>query len=403
MLKTLGRVVVVIAAFLGGACLTLAQEPPVTQAPPPIDFPEWKLVARTDRQIEYSLQFPSAYATKYPENNVVPVRVILPGQAARPVPCVIALHYWGATDQRVERALAGELTRHGVGAILMTLPYHLSRTPAGMKSGEMALQPDPAALIANMTQSIWDVRRTVDWIQTQPELDHTRIGIAGTSLGAVVATLAYAVEPRLTNAAFVLGGVDLAGLIWGSSRTVRERDELRGRGFTESKLRTALEPIEPLRYLSRRITGESFVVAARYDTVIPKGSTDALIAALPNPKVLWVDTGHYGGFFVERRLLREVGAFFGAVFNGRDYAPPSRIYAPTIRLGAMWASATNFDLVAGLDLLRFDRRGEGFASLLVSPRGPRLFVGRKIQSNVSVGFVASRAKIGFGIFWSTVL
>jgi dienelactone hydrolase len=397
------KAVIMLCALLLGACLTLAQEPQVLQAPPAISFADWKEVDRTNQSIEYTVSFPSAMQTPYPANNTVPLRILMPAQATGPVPVVIALHYWGTRDLKVERALAAELNRHNVAAVLITLPYHLSRTPPGFQSGELALEPDPELLIGMMNQSIWDVRRTLDWINSRSEFDHSKIGIEGSSLGAVVAVLAYAVDQRLLNATFVLGGVDIANIIWESSRTVREREMLRRKGFTEDRLRKALSPIEPLNYLKNRTTGSTFVVGANYDTVVPHGSTEKLIDALQKPKVLFVDTGHYGGVFVQRRLLREVGNFFGTDFGGKEFVPPTRIYAPTLRLGGVVNTISGFDLVAGLDLFKFDHRGDGFASILISPRGPELFVGRRIDSRISFGGIATRRRLGVGLFWSTVL
>lgn len=392
-----------VCALLLGACFTLAQEPEVAQPPPPISFPDWKEVDRNDTQIEYTVSFPSAMVTEYEVNNTVPLRVLVPAGVTEPMPAVIVLHYWGTRDLKVERALAAELNRHKIAAVLLTLPYHLARTPAGYKSGQLALRPDPKFLISNMTQSVWDVRRTLDWMATRPEFDANRSGIAGSSLGAIVATIAYGVEPRFTAAAFVLGGADVAHMIWNSSRTVREREQLRRDGYTEDRLRKALEPIEPLNYLSRRQSGHAFVLAATYDTVIPRRSTDALIGALNNPQKMFVDTGHYGGIFVQRRLLREVGNFYSAVYAGKDFVAPTKVYAPTLRIGGIANTISGFDLAAGIDLIKFDRRGDGFASFLITPRGPELFIGRKIDTRISFGAIGTRRTVGVGLFWSTVL
>lgn len=392
-----------LCALLLGACLTLAQEAQVAQPPPAITFPDWKEVDRSASQIEYTVSFPSAMQTPYPANNTVPLRVLVPAQAQGPVPAVIILHYWGTRDLKVERALGSELNRHGIAAVLVTLPYHLSRTPPGYKSGELALEPDPDLVIQNLTQSVWDVRRTIDWIQSRPEFSRDKVGIAGASLGAVVAILTYGIDERITDACFALGGVDIAHIIWNSSRTVREREMMRRRGYTEDKLRTALEPVEPLPYVKARKGGKTFVIGANFDTVVPRGSTDELVKALDNPKTLFVDTGHYGGIFVERRLLREEGNFFASEFGGKDFMPPSKIYAPTVRIGGLANTATGFDLAIGLDLVKFDHRGDGFATFMITPRGAALFVGRRIDSRISFGAIGTRRKVGAGLFWSTVL
>jgi hypothetical protein len=106
---------------------------------------------------------------------------------------------------------------------------------------------------------------------------------------------------------------------------------------------------------------------------------------------------------VEKRLLREVGNFFGSEFGGKDFVPPTRIYAPTVRIGGIANTATGFDLAAGIDLIKFDRRGDGFGSLLLTPRGVGAFIGRRIDTRISFGILGTRRRIGIGLFWSAVL
>ncbi len=382
---------------------TLAQPVDITQAPPTFVFPNWKEVDAGEETIEYSLSFPSAVSTSYEENNTVHLKVFMPADAKGPIPVVLVLHYWGASDLRPERALAQELNRRGIAAALITLPYHLERTPKGRRSGDMAIEPDPERLKLTTLQSVWDTRRALDFLTSRPEFDPGRIGISGTSLGALIASLTFGIDSRVASATFLLGGADFAHILWNSSRVVQQRELLRRRGFTEAKLREALAPIEPLTYLKKRDGGTSFVVGARYDTVVPQQSTQNLIDALENPKVLWLDTGHYGGIFVQRRLMREVAAFFGSQFGGDAYTPPMRLYAPTFRVGLKADAPTGFDVAIGIDVLRFDRRGEGFASFLVTPRGPGLFIGRKITPVLSLGFTLRPKTGAIGIFWSTVL
>jgi dienelactone hydrolase len=116
------------------------------------------------------------------------------------VPVVLITHYWGARDLRAEVSLATELAQLGIGSAIMSLPYHLSRAPKGTRSGDMAIQPDPEKLKATLVQSVLDMRRTLDFLATRPEFRRDQIGLAGTSLGAIVASLAYAVEPRFRDA-----------------------------------------------------------------------------------------------------------------------------------------------------------------------------------------------------------
>jgi len=387
-----------------GAVAQNVQLPPVDQPPPPISVDPWREVPTDSEDTdEFSVSFPSAVVTPYRENNIVPLRIILPVQRQKPVPVVIVLHYWGATDLRVERELAGELTDRGIGAVLITLPYHLARTPSGFRSGQLAIQPEVPRLIETMTQAVLDVRRCIDFLGTRPELDHSRIGIAGTSLGSLVSILGYGIDSRVTNAAFILGGIDLAHIVWHSSRVVQVRDELRRRGYTEGRLRNEIQAIEPTRYLHRINPGGTFVIGGKYDTVIPSSDTEKLIGALDQPKVLWLDTGHYGGVFVERRIMRTIAEFFEKQFSGQSYAPPSRIYAPTIRVGALLNTDSGLQVGAGIDLFSIGRHGDGFSTLILTPKGPEIFAGARISHGLAAGGFVGRRKVGLGLWWSTVL
>jgi len=387
--------------------LALAADAPaqqVNEPPPKIDFPAWKLETESETTVEYSISFQSAIVTAVPENNVVPLRIFLP-KGKRPTPAVLVLHYLGARDLKVERALASRLNARGFAAAVMTLPYHLSRAAAGTSSGQFALADDPRALAARLAQSVSDARRSIDFLISRPEIDASRIGISGTSLGSIISALVFAVEPRLRSASFLLGGVDLAHIIWNSSRVVAVRDSMRRKGISEASLRLALQDVEPQNYLSKRTEGQTFVVGARYDTVMPPTDTEKLIKALKDPHVLWLETGHYGGILVQRKLLGEVSDFFQADFEGREFVAPKRVFAPTIRLGFVGStgSSSAFDVGIGLDLFRSHSAHEVFGTALITPRGPQAYLGWHIDKGFSIGFIGGARRVGAGLMWSTIL
>lgn len=353
--------------------------------------------------MNYRIVLPSAYPAANPENATMPLIAVVPKAGQRPFPVVVVLHYWGATDRRVERSMASRLAQRGIASVLVTLPYHLERTPAGTRSGELAIQPDPDKLRATMTQGAWDIRRTVDWIQSREEFRHDAIGVMGTSLGSIMASLAFGLDERLGCACFVLGGADLAGLIWNSSRAVGPRDTLRRQGWTEATLREALAPVEPLTYL-RPGARPSFIIGARFDSVVPPANVEKLRDGLGDPAQLWIDTGHYGGALVESGLLRAAANFFAASFAGRPYAPPGRLYAPTLRFGVAASGDRGVQVGLGLDVWRAKADGGGpFASALLTPRGPQLFVGTQVSKGLSLGITILPKRTTWGAFWNFVL
>ncbi len=384
------------------AGLARAQTFDITTPPAPIQFPNWREIDENDDGTEYLETFPSAVTTPYPANNLVPLRVFVPSTKA-PAPAVLIFHYWGATDIQIERTLAGELNRRGIVAAVMTLPFHMARAPAGVRSGDLALQPDPAKLMESMRQAVLDARRSLDFLATRSEVRMDKVGICGTSLGAVVTALVAAIDPRITEAGFLLGGVDIAHIIWSSSRVVGPREAMRRHGMTEDKLRALLAPIEPATYLKVHRPLSSFVIGGEFDTVVPRRSTEELIDALATKNVLWINTGHYGGVFVQRRLLREMSNYFNTEMKGQPFVPPKSLYAPTVRLGFTVDTASGLDIAIGVDLLKFDRRGNTFSSLFVTPRGPEVFIGERLGYGLSIGLTGTTHGIGAGFLWSTVL
>jgi len=56
---------------------------------------------------------------------------------------------------------------------------------------------------------VWDARRVVDYLCTLPEVDQTRLGIIGHSLGAKMTLYAIALDERIDVAVFSEGGIGL--------------------------------------------------------------------------------------------------------------------------------------------------------------------------------------------------
>ena len=98
-------------------------------------------------------------------------RLLLPAVAAR-VPCVIFVHGLGSSKASPRNVvIATHLLDEGLAALLFDL------------SGHGASSPDPRGQAAYVD----DVEAVAGWANAQPQLDPERLGIAGSSLGAVIA------------------------------------------------------------------------------------------------------------------------------------------------------------------------------------------------------------------------
>lgn len=353
--------------------------------------------------IEYRVTFPSAYTSRYPANNTVHAWWLVPAERTERVPTVVMLHSLGIRRPELEMGLARELVQHGIAVFLMTLPYHMQRTPPGYGSGDLILAGDVGLLREAGIQATWDVRRAIDWLQRQPETDPERIALVGISLGAILGATALASEPRMQSAVLILGGADLAHVLWDSVLAIRARTRLRRAGYTLERLREELASIEPLNLLTPEHGEKTFVIGARFDIVVPTEDTEKLIRALGNPKVLWLNTGHFGGGLVQRPLFRLVRRYLQARFEGHNPEDNPVVLAPTVRIGAIYSAGRDFRLALGTDFWRSDKDGTLFVSGVLTPRGGSLFAGVRLRLGFSAGAEITPKRTYGAVFWHFVL
>jgi len=107
-----------------------------------------------------------------------------------------------------------QCTEHGLAAVAIEPLAFGCRRDAANKAkglGTSACQPAAgAALLLGQTMigwRVWDVMRTIDWIETRPELDAKRVGCMGISGGGTCTTFSAALEPRI-KAAMVSGYIN---------------------------------------------------------------------------------------------------------------------------------------------------------------------------------------------------
>ena len=104
-----------------------------------------------------------------------------------------------------------QVVEHGMAAVAIEpMAFGCRRDPMTQKKGlgVSACQPVAgAALLLGQTMigwRVWDVMRTIDWIETRPELDAKRVGCMGISGGGTCTLFSAALEPRI-RAAMVSG------------------------------------------------------------------------------------------------------------------------------------------------------------------------------------------------------
>lgn len=351
------------------------------------------------------IKFPSLVKTPdYPQNQTVYVEVFIPHHSQK-MPAVVILHSWGVQKPDIELSLARTLAQRGFITAVMTLPYHIQRTPSGALSGELMIVPDPERMRDTMRQAVLDTMRLIDWLKSLPQVASDRLGIVGISLGAIVGALVLAVEDRLGAGVLVLGGANLAHVLWRSPLTLGVRSELRGKGVDYDALRTQLSSVEPLNLLRGQYGDRVLMINGRYDLVIPREDALALRRALGEGPILWLNTGHYGPALVRPALFSLVGRFLSARLQdgSEPFTLPSTLHEPTLRIGLLYSGVWGARVSVAVDVWRWDREGRAGMAVQVSPRNLSLLVGFRPLSPLHVGIELSSRPVAGYVFFHFVL
>jgi len=136
-----------------------------------------------------------------------PTMVCVPGHG-RGVDDIVGIdeHGQDRTDKDgYQHDFAIQVVEHGMAAVAIEpMAFGCRRDPLTKKKSGLkgsACQPVAgAALLLGQTMigwRVWDVMRTIDFIETRKELDWTRVGCMGISGGGTCTTFSAALEPRI--------------------------------------------------------------------------------------------------------------------------------------------------------------------------------------------------------------
>jgi dienelactone hydrolase len=155
----------------------------------------------------YDVQYQSEGDTVY-AHYFVPV---LPRSAGNPA--IIGLHgMFSGSDQQFWVA-AQFVAKRGIAGFTPSMPYHHRRSKGiQLFSGQKFILDSPQAIRGNIRRAVIDMRRAMDWLSRRPEIDPHAVSMAGASLGGIVASLSYKVEPRFRTGVFVMAGSGVSGI-----------------------------------------------------------------------------------------------------------------------------------------------------------------------------------------------
>lgn len=154
----------------------------------------------------------SPVETPYAENNTARVDVY-PCAAGWKAPTVIMLHALMSRDDKGYRQWAATFNARGWNACFVHLPFHYSRTPAGRRTGELAITADVVRTAEGLRQGVVELRQLMALLR---ELGCHEFGIWATSYGAWIGALLASVEPDFRFVALMEPIVNIEHAIWTS-------------------------------------------------------------------------------------------------------------------------------------------------------------------------------------------
>jgi dienelactone hydrolase len=203
------------------------------------------------------------------------------GDASTPV--VMLLPVFNASS-KIPRFFARYFANQGWAAVVVTR----GRDPLdALASPESAMQGN-----------LQDYHRVLDWIELQPELDSTRIGVLGVSLGAMDAVMLTALDRRVNSLVVAMAGGDLSYLLANTNyrRVVRTIDDMAAdlgtsRAAVVAKLDAAIK-LDPLAVAPYIDAERVFMVLTRTDAIIPFEAQEQLRETMGSPEAMYLLTGH---------------------------------------------------------------------------------------------------------------
>jgi len=222
----------------------------------------------------------------------VPGWLVIPKKGKKPFPCVLVGHGAGGSKQDFE-VLYGYLASRGYASMAIDAQYHGEREVEGRQlfSGRWY------EMRTVMTQTVIDSQRALDYLETIPdEIDSSRTGYIGISMGVLLGTPFVALDQRVKTAIFVVGGGDFNAIM--NDSQILPFVLLRNTsGLPIHDIAEKFAPVDPVNYVARFSPRPLLMLNGKDDNVIPRSASEALFSAAGAPKdIIWFDSGHVPPF-----------------------------------------------------------------------------------------------------------
>jgi dienelactone hydrolase len=248
------------------------------------------LLGETEWFLHYDVQYRS-------EGDTVFAHLFLPRRppGAGPVPAIVGLHGMFAPSEEQFWMMAQFLAKRGFAVMTPSLPYH-HRRAKGLQivTGQRMVVGSADTIRDNLRRAVVDMRRAIDWLETRPDVDPSRVYIAGASLGGIVGSLAYKIEPRFGAGLFVSAGCGVEGILANTDLNLltvfREAARVRlidPRAFVET-----LRIVDPINVPEVEVR-PVLMMNGTSDEIFPVTEVSKLRQSFADMRMVWATGGHF--------------------------------------------------------------------------------------------------------------
>jgi dienelactone hydrolase len=178
----------------------------------------------------------------------VPVLIYRPAKGTKKLPAVIVLHGTGG-DKESQRPYLLHLVKRGIIGIAIDARYHGERS-GGAKGAEAYNEAIVKAWKAKdgdpqehpfYYDTVWDLWRLVDYLETRDDVDPQRLGMIGFSMGGIQTWLAASVDTRIK---VIVPAISVQSFRWslendrwqGRANTIKAAHEAAAKDLGEDKV-----------------------------------------------------------------------------------------------------------------------------------------------------------------------
>jgi hypothetical protein len=256
-------------------------------------MPDWQQAETSaeDPYHKFTLTFPPSIPDTQIPHSIKGIYYQSKQQAAKPL--VIILPIWGSYTYPPERLaeLIQKRSRGGANILQVNgdeMLFDWNRMKAATTE-EQFIQLSRAGY-EKTRATVIGLRQIVDWVKSESDLDADRIGVAGFSVGAIVAAMVLGRDPQFRAGVLVMGAAKFGEVFATCDGKIGAvRDEIMERfdwslGEYQAVFDELFEPADPENFRGRYQPERLLIVEASLDNCMSKAAREALWDATGQPE-----------------------------------------------------------------------------------------------------------------------